>query len=662
MSEYEYEPGNEGVYEEGYDPAAYDAAYESQPQQVIVNATANSENTQSEEGIALYRFLGIFFFLLSAGGLFIGMLGKVTSVFAHLLITSPANIFDYSLLGQLINFFKDFAGTFQNIGQGFQEGVSVGLHNSFYVLFVFLVAIAAVVSVAMMIVTLAAKKKDTAARAAFASGILSFAAYGGLLFFTYIMRGLTGEANFTSLIDIPLLVIAGLLLLTLFIGTFVRSKGQGAANAFTFLLTALAAVMLFYPATTLGALSFVAFDTVKESVFLGIGLSVLYASIVFNLIVSLIRLNAKKAFVFDIVRFSVQLLGFILTMIATMVPPVSAAGTLFTGAQLLPTVFLIVATVAALVVGVFALVITKMKKTNEEAQQRALEEHVGPEAEEGGEPAYYDDQPTNVVITIDAGELVNRGQTEQTVAEPAPAPVPEIAAEAAEAVPAEPEPEPEPIPDPEPVQEPATYFQPAPEQPEQKTPNITSNIYVQTSAPAPTPQQPIYTQPASAPEPVVVKEVIREIVKEPERNERELSEFELRMEALARGEFPEPAKQEPRSYTAPARKPSPSFEPSANSYKTRARGNGGGNAGNYMFDGSQYTYDPFINTLTPSEKNEFGDVFIANLYGVRSFLPTYVIGGDNKEFFSRVFICLGHYRGFISQELMEKIYAYVNKT
>ena len=76
----------------------------------------------------------------------------------------------------------------------------------------------------------------------------------------------------------------------------------------------------------------------------------------------------------------------------------------------------------------------------------------------------------------------------------------------------------------------------------------------------------------------------------------------------------------------------------------------------------QYTYDPFINTLTPSEKNEFGDVFIANMYGIHSYLPTYVIGGDNREFFQKVFIYLGRYRGYITQDLMEKIYAYVNKT
>jgi len=81
----------------------------------------------------------------------------------------------------------------------------------------------------------------------------------------------------------------------------------------------------------------------------------------------------------------------------------------------------------------------------------------------------------------------------------------------------------------------------------------------------------------------------------------------------------------------------------------------------YVFGGAQYTYDPFINTLTPMEKNEFGDVFIANLYGIHSYLPTYVIGGDKTEIFQTIFIHLGRFRGNISQELMEKIYSYVSK-
>ena len=76
---------------------------------------------------------------------------------------------------------------------------------------------------------------------------------------------------------------------------------------------------------------------------------------------------------------------------------------------------------------------------------------------------------------------------------------------------------------------------------------------------------------------------------------------------------------------------------------------------------SQYTYDPFINTLTPAEKNEFGDIFIANKYGVHNYLPPYVIGGDNSEFFRKVFIFLGRFRKDISRNLLDKLYVYVSQ-
>ena len=65
--------------------------------------------------------------------------------------------------------------------------------------------------------------------------------------------------------------------------------------------------------------------------------------------------------------------------------------------------------------------------------------------------------------------------------------------------------------------------------------------------------------------------------------------------------------------------------------------------------------------LTPQEKNEFGDLFIANRFGDLAYLPAYVIGGDNREFFRRVFIYLGKFRSHISPELLGKLYQYVSK-
>ena len=124
-----------------------------------------------------------------------------------------------------------------------------------------------------------------------------------------------------------------------------------------------------------------------------------------------------------------------------------------------------------------------------------------------------------------------------------------------------------------------------------------------------------------------------------------MSEFEKSMEALAKGEQPEPAPEAQADFRMPSYPSiSPAAQPSSPAY-----------------DPTQYTYDPFINGLSPKEKNEFGDLFIAGKAGKLQNLPTYVIGGDNTEFFRKVFIYLGRYRKNISAELLDKLYVYVSK-
>ncbi len=78
-----------------------------------------------------------------------------------------------------------------------------------------------------------------------------------------------------------------------------------------------------------------------------------------------------------------------------------------------------------------------------------------------------------------------------------------------------------------------------------------------------------------------------------------------------------------------------------------------------MYNPSKYAYDPFVYTLTASEMNEFGDLFIANKFGLQAYLPPYNIGGDNRDFFNKVFIYLGRFRSNISDALLDKLYRYV---
>lgn len=70
--------------------------------------------------------------------------------------------------------------------------------------------------------------------------------------------------------------------------------------------------------------------------------------------------------------------------------------------------------------------------------------------------------------------------------------------------------------------------------------------------------------------------------------------------------------------------------------------------------------DSFIARLTDSEKIEFAKLFLEKINGSYANLPDYVVGGDNKEFFSSIFVYLGKFRSIISDGLMNKIYNELN--
>lgn len=158
-----------------------------------------------------------------------------------------------------------------------------------------------------------------------------------------------------------------------------------------------------------------------------------------------------------------------------------------------------------------------------------------------------------------------------------------------------------------------------------------TNIYM-AAQPAPAPQPAPQAQPAPQPAPAPQQPA-----------SREMTEFEASMAALARGEQPA-AKPAPQPAARPAAQPIPAPAPQPAAQQPAGK----------------YTYDPFINSLTEEEKNEFGDLFISKKYGTSAYLPTYVIGGDNKDFFLKVFIYLGKFRTLISDSLLNKLYVYVN--
>ena len=70
------------------------------------------------------------------------------------------------------------------------------------------------------------------------------------------------------------------------------------------------------------------------------------------------------------------------------------------------------------------------------------------------------------------------------------------------------------------------------------------------------------------------------------------------------------------------------------------------------------SFDPFIATLNTAERNAFTELFILRFSGTLPEIPDYVVGGDNKEFFRKIFIYLGQYRDRIPSDLLGKMYQF----
>ena len=73
------------------------------------------------------------------------------------------------------------------------------------------------------------------------------------------------------------------------------------------------------------------------------------------------------------------------------------------------------------------------------------------------------------------------------------------------------------------------------------------------------------------------------------------------------------------------------------------------------------SFDPFIAILDNEERKQFTELFILKWKGIMPEIPDYVVGGDNDEFFRKLFIYLGQYRDRIPDSLLAKIYQFAIK-
>ena len=73
------------------------------------------------------------------------------------------------------------------------------------------------------------------------------------------------------------------------------------------------------------------------------------------------------------------------------------------------------------------------------------------------------------------------------------------------------------------------------------------------------------------------------------------------------------------------------------------------------------SFDPFIASLDSTQRNQFTEIFILKYAGAMPEIPNYEVGGNNKDFFNKLFIYLGQYRDRIPDGLLSKIYQFAIK-
>lgn len=607
----------------------------SQFQQSMVDEQANAgmavpeaENRKPSAGG--YRTLAVIAFVLAAGGLFIGLLHALSGVFlgnfnGNLPTFEAENVpladslFGY-VYAYIATIFARGAGTF--FSDMFSSGNTANILEFGLLI---LLCVTVVLSLVLMIVSFCTAKG--AKNCAMTSMILVFLTYGGYFIFSYYVVSAARGTFVGSMVDITMAIPAGIALICLIITALARRKGLGLLNVLSFLLVAAVIFGLTYPGSAMAEAD-IRYTHFGDNLFVNLTAFIAAVVVILNFIISVVRMSAKKAYVFDAVRFGILLVAVVLAIVAQIVDKTFEV--MFGSANLLAVILAAAASLAAFLLALIIAIVQASKARAKEAEEASAE--IGAE-----NTPYAFAQPAPLPAPAAAAQPAAVQQPE-----PAPAPAAESAEPAAMQQTVSPAPGTTVI-----VQQPAAT---QPTTPIYAVPFFAAPMAPAQQTAAAQPEQPA-PAPAEEPKPAAPAE------------DTPMSEFERSMAALARGIAPEPA---PAPAQAPgvtyqySSAPAPAYAPQSAPYQAPAYSQPVA-APKAVYDPTPYTYDSFINMLTPQEKNEFGDLFIANRYGDLNYLPAYVIGGDNREFFRKVFIYLGKFRNHISPELLGKLYDYVSK-
>lgn len=130
---------------------------------------------------------------------------------------------------------------------------------------------------------------------------------------------------------------------------------------------------------------------------------------------------------------------------------------------------------------------------------------------------------------------------------------------------------------------------------------------------------------------------------------------------LAEAEGPEAEAVSQTKQEEPAPAPAPVPAPTFNfTQEEEKEEESSASSAGYDFYNSR-AFDPFIASLNNKEREQFTELFILKYRGETKNLPDYQVGGDNTEFFRKVFIYLGQYREIIPDSLLNKMYQFASR-
>lgn len=687
-----------------------------------------AEKTEKKKPVAVgYRILSAVLLLFAVGGLFLGLLCNAVAALApfsvyRAVLTEGA--FGASAVGMFVEIFRNFAVYSQGVGNKIRLAV------------LFFFALCVLVSVVCSLVAFVSGKKAKLCAHVNATALLL--GYGSLFVMNFAQLNATfssPELGFAKqMFDLPTAIVAAASLIVLLALVFSDKRAGGKSvggNFFRLLLLAgTLGVLLafFYPGTaTAGYMTL--FQTglfTAKGAACGAAVLILTVLFAFNFLAAVVRLNFKKGFAFDAVRYGLQLCALVFFF-------VMARDRAVFGQKTAVVVCLTVAAFLLFALPLLAALLSELHK-REVKDAKFAEEAETLQAEEPTveEPAYAEPAPLlyaeENVYTEEPPLPEPDGVAavlDETNAEPAPKEqyIDEFAAEMIQS-----------------EKEETTMIEPTDETfNDRLNDDLQDDALDESYESAPAPQQPVYAAPAPRHEedreeiivftadnfdpnnpmllptagepseaigsgaslwagmPPVRERIVEKIVEvEKKKPKVELTEFEKLMAEQAKEPvapvneaafdplpftdgarqnqpiiqqtfITNPAAQAPAAAPVPAAIPAPTVPatpapavpapapavpvPDFTDRIERDRRD--------RYD-PQYTYDPFINTLTPEERSEFGDVFISHRHGIQNYLPAYVIGGDNRKFFRLLFVHLGRYREFITQNLMDKMYAFVS--